>query len=532
MNMIRCILSGLVMSGLMVAAKDVPVMGWSSWNTYRVNISDSLIMGQAYAMVRHGLDSVGYRFINIDDGYFGGRDTATGELLIHPTRFPGGLKPVVDHIHSLGLRAGIYSDAGVSTCGFNWDNDTIARNVGLYGHEIQDCRMFFGDLGFDFIKVDYCGGTARQNKDHLSFDPEERYRIIREAMDATGRGGLLLNVCRWDYPGTWVDEVADSWRMSTDINCSWRSIENIIRQNLYLSAYAERGHNDMDMLEVGRTLTDEEDRTHFGMWCIMSSPLLIGCDMTQLRPETLRLLKNTELIALNQDPLGLQAYVASHDGETYVLVKDVDELYGASRAVALYNPSDSPDTVTLRFSDIDLDGKVRMRDLFEHKDLGSFEDEFSVEVPAHGVRIYRAVGDIRKERSVYEAETAYMTAYQELYNPVAVGTAAYMPDSLCSGGVKAANLGYRPDNDIVWRHVRSEYGGGYELQFAVMSDGDREMYVSVNGGPGTLVKVPDSGSGLSTVSVDADLLPGDNAVRLYNDGAVMPEVDKMELVKK
>ena len=128
----------MAVSGILsISAKDTPIMGWSSWNTYRVNISDSLIMSQADAMVRHGLDSVGYEFINIDDGYFGGRDSITGELLVHPMRFPGGLRPVVDHIHSLGLRAGIYSDAGVSTCGFNWDNDTIARNVGLYGHEYQ-----------------------------------------------------------------------------------------------------------------------------------------------------------------------------------------------------------------------------------------------------------------------------------------------------------------------------------------------------------------------------------------------------------
>lgn len=529
MNTIRCALSVLLMAGLAVTAKESPIMGWSSWNTYRVNISDSLIMSQADAMVRHGLDSVGYKFINIDDGYFGGRDSVTGELLIHPVRFPGGLKPVVDHIHSLGLRAGIYSDAGVSTCGFNWDNDTIASNVGLYGHEASDCKMFFGDLGFDFIKVDYCGGTARQNKAHLSFDPQVRYRIIRDAMDKVGREGLILNVCRWDYPGTWVDEVADSWRMSTDINCSWKSVRNIIGQNLYLSAYAEHGHNDMDMLEVGRTLTNEEDRTHFGMWCIMSSPLLIGCDMTRLRPATLELLKNKELIALNQDSLGLQAYVASRDGGTYVLVKDVDSLYSTSRAVALYNPTDSMQRMTLTFADIDLGGDVRLRNLFDHEDVGIFRDEFNVDVPAHGVKIYRAEGDIRKERTVYEAETAYMTSYQELYNPLAVGTATYRQDSVCSGGVKAVNLGYRPQNDIVWRHVVSDDGGEYELTFDVMSDGGREMYVSVNDGPGRLLKVGDTDGIVGSVSVTADFNKGENVVRLYNDGALMPDIDKLEI---
>lgn len=141
---------------------EAPIMGWSSWNTYRVNISDSLIMVQAEAMKGLGLDTLGYKYINIDDGYFGGRDRKSGQLKIHSQRFPKGLKPVVDYIHSLGLKAGIYSDAGKNTCGNFWDNDTIAECVGLYGHERGDCDFLFKKLGFDFIKVDFCGGDSAQ----------------------------------------------------------------------------------------------------------------------------------------------------------------------------------------------------------------------------------------------------------------------------------------------------------------------------------------------------------------------------------
>ena len=195
-----------------LAATDTPTMGWSSWNTYRVNISDSLIMRQADALVKTGLDSAGYRYINIDDGYFGGRDSVSGQLKFHPQRFPNGLKPVVDHIHSLGLKAGIYSDAGMNTCGHFWDKDSLGQNVGLYGHDDTDCAMMFGVLGFDFIKVDFCGGDARQNQQKLDLDPEKRYREIRAAIDRTGRKDVRLNVCRWNYPGTWVSEVASSWR--------------------------------------------------------------------------------------------------------------------------------------------------------------------------------------------------------------------------------------------------------------------------------------------------------------------------------
>lgn len=130
---------------------ELPAMGWSSWNTYRVNISDSLIMRQANAMVSKGLREAGYTYINIDDGYFGGRDEQSGRLKIHPTRFPQGLNPVVQHIHGLGLKAGIYSDAGANTCGNWYDNDSIAEGVGLYGHDQQDCDMFFRELGFDEV---------------------------------------------------------------------------------------------------------------------------------------------------------------------------------------------------------------------------------------------------------------------------------------------------------------------------------------------------------------------------------------------
>ena len=183
-----------------VFAYDPPTMGWSSWNTYRVNISDKLIMKQADAMSRNGLKEVGYKYINIDDGYFGGRD-ASGELITHPVRFPNGLKQTVDHIHALGFKAGIYSDAGRNTCGSFWDKDSLGINVGFYGHDRQDADYFFKEIGFDFIKIDFCGGDAKQNFDQLGLDEQERYTAIHNAILATGRKDVRMNVCRWDFPG-------------------------------------------------------------------------------------------------------------------------------------------------------------------------------------------------------------------------------------------------------------------------------------------------------------------------------------------
>lgn len=476
------------------------------------------------------LYEAGYRYINIDDGYFGGRDDRTGKLKIHPTRFKDGLQPVVNHIHSLGLKAGIYSDAGISTCGYYYDKDSIASNVGLYGHETEDCSFFFNELGFDFIKVDFCGGSSWQNPTLTTLDPEVSYRKIKAAMDATGRKDLRLNVCRWDYPGTWVDEVGGSWRISHDISCKWKSVKDIIAQNLYLSAFAENGYNDMDMLEVGRTLSPEEDRTHFAMWCIMSSPLLIGCDLTTLNPETMRLVTNKDLIALNQDLLGKQAYVADWQNGAYILVKDIEKENGTTRAVAIYNPEDEPRNVTLCFSTIDLGGEIELRDLMLQKDLGAFTYSLNVSVPAHGVKVYKAKAELRNERRVYEAETAYLSAYQELYNPLVVGTPVIEEDDRCSGGVKISNLGSSPRNDLQWRNIYSNDGGDYVATFDVVSDGDTEFIVCVNDTQRQRFKVAKSHE-LQRVEMNITLHPGKNNIRLVNDRGRMPSVDRMTLQK-
>lgn len=218
------------------------------------------------------------------------------------------------------------------------------------------------------------------------------------------------------FPGTWVHDVAFSWRISQDINPSWESVKNIIRQNLHLSAYASDGkYNDMDMLEIGRGMSEEEDKTHFGMWCIMSSPLLIGCDLTTISEKSLRLLKNEELIALNQDVLGLQAYVVKQMDGVYILTKDLEEVNGNTCAVAVYNSTDEERTIHLDFADFYLRGDVSVRDLFERRDLGKYKDrDFSVTIPAHGTRIFRLDGLERGERTVYEAECAWLQDYQEI----------------------------------------------------------------------------------------------------------------------
>ena len=514
-----------------LSAQDGPTMGWSSWNTYGVNINENLIKRQADAMVSKGLKDVGFDHINIDDGYFGGRDKTDGHLLIHKTRFPNGLKPIVEYIHSKGLKAGIYSDAGRNTCGSMFNGDATGKGVGLYEHDQQDADYFFNDCGFDFIKVDFCGGSYYHNEDHLVLDEQQRYTAISQAIKNTGRTDVRMNACRWAYPGTWVSDVAFSWRTTGDINNSWGSVKDILAENLYLSAYCHDGHfNDMDMLEVGRSLSVEEDKTHFGMWCIMASPLLIGCDMTNIKSQTLTLLKNKELIALNQDPLYQQAYVAGLTNGCHILVKDIETQNGKKRAFALYNPNDNARAATIKFSQIDLAGKVQLRDVFQKKDLGDFENQYEVTIPAHGTRIYVAEGETRLERTRYEAETAYISDYQEIKNNQAEKTGIYEAADYCSAGYKAGWLGQSEQNDLQWRNVYSDNGGKYRLTIAYISGENRNITVSVNGKKVQTVNV--NSGGWSTVgrrNIDINLEKGYNIIRLSNATGWMPDIDYMEL---
>ena len=512
-------------------AQDGPTMGWSSWNTYGVNINETLIKSQADAMVAKGLLKVGFNHINIDDGFFGGRNEQTGELLIHPTRFPNGLKPVADYIHSKGLKAGIYSDAGANTCGNMYNGDNLSVNVGFYNYDQRDADFYFKECGFDFVKVDFCGGDAPQNKQHLSLDPKERYTAISTAIKATGRDDVRMNVCRWNYPGTWVNDIAFSWRTTFDINDSWGSVKSIIGENLYMSAYCYDGHfNDMDMLEVGRSLSLEEDRTHFGMWCIMNSPLLIGCNLTNIKTATLNLLRNTELIALNQDPLYQQAYLVGYTNGCYILVKDIETLNGTKRAFAVYNPNDDKRNVTVKFKDLCLDGAVTLREVILRRNLGEFTDEFEVELPIHGTRIYVAEAEKRIERTRYEAETAYISDYQEIMNNQAERTGIYSADGNCSCGYKAGWLGYSEKNDLVWRDVYSDKGGDYTMTIGFISGENRNITVTVNGEKVKTISANSGGWGtVGKRTVDIHLNAGKNVIRLSNPTNWMPDIDYMEL---
>ena len=512
-----------------------PLMGWSSWNAYMVDISDSIITHQADLMVEKGLKDAGYRYVNIDDGFFGYRDER-GYMVPHPERFPKGpegMRALVDHIHSLGLKAGIYSDAGDNTCGSSYNHDLNGLGAGLYGHDVVDAERYFNEWDFDFIKLDYCGGQ------NLKLDPEERYREIRRVIDSVATRHIRINVCRWNFPGTWVNGIGDSWRISADIRPVWKSIKYIVGKNLYLSAYAGNGnYNDMDMLAVGYNikpspfweeglgLSYTEEEAHFGIWCIMSSPLLLGCDIEYIPEETMKIITNPELIAINQDRLGLQAHVVQHVGETYVFAKDILEKWGNTRAVALYNPADTSMRFTLTPEEIEMTGTLTVRDLNLNADLGECSS-IEITLPPHSAKILKVSGE-RIEPTLYEAEWGYCPDFTAIK-----GTGVkYVPMEGTSGRAVAMNLGGSESNCLEWRDVHSIAGGEYELSVTIQDcDENAGLRLSVNGEEKEMVSCGAGKNGFHTLNFPARLRKGKNCVRIWSE-TPLPAVDKLNITKK
>ncbi|MDD7154784.1 MAG: alpha-galactosidase [Candidatus Cryptobacteroides sp.] len=512
-----------------------PLMGWSSWNAYMVDISDSIITHQADLMVEKGLKEAGYRYVNIDDGFFGYRDER-GYMVPHPERFPKGpegMRALVDHIHSLGLKAGIYSDAGDNTCGSSYNHDLNGLGAGLYGHDVVDAERYFNEWDFDFIKLDYCGGQ------NLKLDPEERYREIRRVIDSVATRHIRINVCRWNFPGTWVNGIGDSWRISADIRPVWKSIKYIVGKNLYLSAYAGNGnYNDMDMLAVGYNikpspfweeglgLSYTEEEAHFGIWCIMSSPLLLGCDIEYIPEETMKIITNPELIAINQDRLGLQAHVVQHVGETYVFAKDILEKWGNTRAVALYNPADTSMRFTLTPEEIEMTGALTVRDLNLNADLGECSS-IEMTLPPHSAKILKVSGE-RIEPTLYEAEWGYCPDFTAIK-----GTGVkYVPMEGTSGRAVAMNLGGSESNCLEWRDVHSISGGEYELSLTIQyCEEATGLRISVNGEEKEIVSCGLAKDGFYTLNTLAELNKGENCVRIWSE-TPLPAVDKLNITKK
>jgi alpha-galactosidase len=358
-----------------------PPMGWNSWNKFGCNVSEDLIKSVADAIASNGMKEVGYEYVVIDDCWQVSRD-ADGNIVADPKRFPSGMKALGDYIHSKGLKFGIYSDAGEKTC---------QGRPGSEGHEFQDARTY-ASWGVDYLKYDWCHTGTR--------NAEEAYTTMRNALAATGRP-IVFSICEWgtSKPWLWAKDIGNLWRTTGDISDRWEGrkkwadgsccsngVVDILDLEAGLESYAGPGHwNDPDMLEVGNGgMTDTEYRAHFSLWAILAAPLIAGNDVRSMSPDIKEILTNEEVIAVDQDPLGMQGTRVSKNGELEVWAR---QLKDGSRAVALLNRGGNEASIAVTWEELGYPGHLsaEVRDLWAHKDEGRFTRKFERSVPSHGV---------------------------------------------------------------------------------------------------------------------------------------------------
>jgi len=366
------VLAGLGLLGAPVFAQGnglarTPPMGWNSWNHFACKVTEADVRSAADAIVSTGMKSAGYIYVNIDDCWQGARDE---KGVLHPNeKFPD-MKGLSDYVHAKGLKLGIYSSPGPKTC---------ADHEGSLGHEELDAQAY-SRWGIDYLKYDYCsfqGDFAAQMA---------AYKKMHEALEKTGRA-IVFSLCQYgmDRVWRWGPSVGGNlWRTTDDISDDYGSMAYIGFGQNGLERFAAPGHwNDPDMLEVGNgKMNKDEYHTHMSLWCLLAAPLLAGNDLSKMTPDTLAILTNPEVIAVDQDALGMQGHRVAQEGQLEVWVK---LLADGSRAVGLFNRGESVMPVTAHFRDVGAGDTASVRDLWEKRDLGVFNSSFTAQVPKHGV---------------------------------------------------------------------------------------------------------------------------------------------------
>lgn len=357
-----------------------PPMGWNSWNRFGCNVSERLIRGAADALVAAGMKDAGYEYVVIDDCWQVDRDAA-GRIVADPERFPSGMKALADYVHSKGLKFGLYSDAGTKTC---------AGRPGSKGHEELDARTY-AEWGVDYLKYDWCNTEGQ--------DTREAYARMSRALRATGRP-IVFSICEWGStrPWLWAQGVGHLWRATGDIQDCWdcgkswggMGVTHIVDLMADLHPYAGPGHwNDADMLEVGNGgLSPAESRAHFSLWALFASPLMAGNDLEAMTPEVRAILTNREVIAVNQDPLGVPGRKVRDDGPREVWVKPLAD---GSKAVIVFNRGTEETSFPAFWEDVGLapGTKAVVRDLWRKEDFGVFVGRYDAAVAPHGVAMVR-----------------------------------------------------------------------------------------------------------------------------------------------
>jgi len=371
-----------------------PQMGWNSWNAWGLAVDQEKVIASAKVYKEKGLMNHGWTYINIDDGWEiegsqpDPKRDKDGNILCN-SKFPD-MKALGDSIHALGLKFGIYSSPGPLTCG---------EYTASYQHELQDAKSY-ASWGIDYLKYDWCS-YDKIAKDHSLPELQKPYFVMNDALKSVDRD-IFYSLCQygWGNVWEWGDSVGgQSWRTTGDITDTWKSMSTIGFDQVNNAPYAKPGNwNDPDMLVVGWVgwgpslhptgLTPDEQYTHISLWCMLSAPLLIGCDLTRLDDFTLNLLTNDEVLALDQDPLGRQATPKMKKGNIQVWIKELED---GSKAVGIFNLGEKREKFTLSFNEAGLNKKIKLRDLWRQKDLGDFTGKFSTTVEKHGVVLIKAI---------------------------------------------------------------------------------------------------------------------------------------------
>ncbi|MFG2127308.1 ricin-type beta-trefoil lectin domain protein [Streptomyces sp. NPDC048751] len=473
-------------------SRQIPVptapMGWASWNSFAAKIDYNVIKKQVDAFVAAGLPAAGYKYINIDEGWWQGTRDSAGNITVDQSEWPGGMSAIADYIHSKGLKAGIYTDAGKDGCGYYFPTGRpAAPGSGSEGHYDQD-MLQFSQWGFDFVKVDWCGGDAEK------LDAATTYKSISDAVaraTATTGRPLTLSLCNWGYQNTWnwAPGLGSMFRTSTDIifygnKPSMTNLLSNYDQGLHPTAQHTGYYNDPDMLMVGMDgFTAAQNRTHMNLWAISGAPLLAGNDLSTMTTETANILKNPEVVAVDQDPRGLQGVKVAEDTSGAQVYGKVLSGTG-KRAVVLLNRTSSARDITVRWSDLGLtNASATVRDLWARADVGSFGTSYTANVPAGGSVMLTVTGGTEASGSTY------------------AGTSGF-------SGVVAGNTGLK----VV------------DVAYTNTSSAARTATLKVNGQTATTVSFPPTGSAQGTISLLVSLSKGSANTLTFTNAPTLADI--------
>lgn len=497
----------------------VPPMGWASWNQYFCDYNARTIRDQADALVKSGMRDLGYKYVLIQECIAPKRD-AEGNLIVDAARFPQGIQALVNYIHARGLKAGIYTDVGPYTC------YPHPRYQGSFGHEEQDARTF-ASWGIDLVEMDYCNKPA----EHTG---REIYERMAKAIQHSGRP-MVFYICSWgnERPWEWAQGKAQLWRTDFDISLAknhvdWdRMVRNFESNARDADFTAPNSWNDPDMLEVGIPgMNATEDRTHYSMWAISAAPLWAGTDLAHMSEVSREIFTNREVIAVDQDPLGAGVVKVSGamDGPQ-VWAKPLGSFGSGTQSVLLANLGSKVQTVSVRWNNLGLLPGVKVRDLWMHKDLGTFAEGYEARLPPHGSKLLRVEGRFDWSKGVM-VEAEWPGNQRE-------GGTALLDCGECSRGfgVRLGGVDGATKGKLTFNELTVPEAGIYQVEVTYVRNGLADKMIDVTVNDGQPIQVKALMREWNWVTIPVDLHAGKNSVSLSYTGNDSFNVDKVRLYR-